>query len=324
MDGPGDELARALRHEELAVHYQPIVELRTGAARGGEALLRWHHPTRGLLAAGAFLPAYEGAAVMRDVTSFVLSRACAEVAAGAPADWRVSINITAADACRESLVDEVDHALGESGLASERLVLEVTETGVLSNHERAASVLGRLRDVGVAIALDDFGTGYSSMSLLRRLPVSELKVDAVFVADVESSREDAAIVANLVRLADSFGATVVAEGVEQLGQARVLTQLGCGFGQGYLWSRPEELASLVSRLGEPTTAGRRSGPPKLIVDRVQDLSASGASANSIAAALNGEGLRTETGKRWHAASVQALMEDLQRARSTVRSVPPVH
>ena len=307
--GARQDLSLALDEQQLEVHYQPIVELRTGAVRGAEALLRWVHPAQGVLPAAQFLPAIENSPVMRQVTSFVLREACTDIATHAPPEWQVSVNITAEDASRDGLVDQVAAALEASGLPAARLVLEVTETGLLSNHEASARVLGRLRELGVRVSLDDFGTGYSSLSLLRDLPISELKVDAVFVADVDTSAADAAIVGNVLRLAEAFGADVVAEGVERIGQAQMLEQMGCEYAQGHLWSRAAPL-SQVTTLGTPPrrSAGR---PPQVVLERVEGLLATGASVHSVAAALNAAGLRTADGKRWHPSTVSALIRTLQ-------------
>ena len=309
--GSRRELTVALDDEQLAVHFQPVVDLRTARIRGVEALLRWDHPEHGLLPAAAFLPAVDGTPVMLEVTRFVLTEACRAVAAGAPPGWSLSVNITAADAAREALLDEVAAALELAGMPAARLVLEVTETGLLSNLDDSARVLRRLTSTGVTVALDDFGSGYSSLRLLRELPISELKVDALFVRQLDTNAGDAAIVGNVIRLADAFGASVVAEGVEHVGQAAVLRQLGCKFGQGFLWSRPAPLAE-VRALDLPAqpTDGR---PPEAVRARVRALFAGGASPHSVAAALNGEGVRTPDGRRWHPRSVEALRRELDGA-----------
>ena len=306
--GARQELSVALDEQQLLVHFQPIVELRTGVVRGAEALLRWAHPTQGVLPAGRFLPAIENSPVMREVTAYVLREACRSVAAGAPAEWHVSVNVTAEDACRDGLVDQVLAALEAAQLPAARLVLEVTETGLLSNHVDSARVLGRLRDLGVRVSLDDFGTGYSSLSLLRALPISELKVDALFVAEVDTSVADSAIVANVIRLAHAFDADVVAEGVERIGQAQMLEQLGCPYAQGHLWSRAAPLAQVASLGTRPPRSAHR--PPQVVVERVTGLLGNGASVHSIAAALNAAGLRTADGKRWHPSTVAALIRSL--------------
>lgn len=308
--GERQELERALEAQQLDVHFQPIVDLHSGVVRGAEALLRWDHPTRGVLPAAEFLPAYETSPVMSAVTGFVLERACRAVVAHAPPSWTVSVNLTAADAGRVELVDQVAEALETVGLAGSRLVLEVTETGLLSSPRDSADVLTRLGELGVRVSLDDFGTGYSSLRLLRELPISELKIDALFVAEMETTAADAAIVTNVIRLAEAFGAAVVAEGVERLGQAALLEQLGCAYAQGYLWSRPAPLEQVLSV--ETARPGRRAAaqPARVVVDRVSALLAGGASPHSVAAALNADGLRTPDGKRWHARSVTELARRL--------------
>jgi EAL domain-containing protein (putative c-di-GMP-specific phosphodiesterase class I) len=249
---------------------------------------------------------------MTEVTGFVLRDACRAIVTGAPETWTLSVNVTAADAGRDELVNQVSAALETSGLPPQRLTLEVTETGLLSNYRESARVLGRLKELGVAVSLDDFGTGYSSLRLLRELPIAELKVDAVFVADVETSAPDAAIISNIIRLADAFGASVVAEGVERLSQTSMLQQLGCQYAQGFLWSRPAPLWQILA-VGEQAIQRRpRARPAQIVTDRISALMSDGASPHSVAAALNADGLRTPDGKRWHAASVAQLLRDLGR------------
>ena len=308
------ELQAALDEQQLAVHFQPVVDLASGLVRGAEALLRWEHPDHGLLEAASFLPAFEDSPLMPAVTTYVLSAACAAVAAQAPPGWIASVNITAEDAGREATVDAVQQALETSGLPAERLTLEVTETGLLSSHQDCVRVVGRLQELGVGIALDDFGTGYSSLSLLRELPISELKIDKMFVDDVDRVPADAAIVGNVVRLAAAFGATVVAEGVERQEQASFLGQLGCRFAQGHLWSRPGPLEQVLDVVPRPPQRRRDLRAPEVVVDRVEQMLAEGASPHTIAAALNAEGVRTPEGKRWHARSVGVLIRRIQARR----------
>jgi EAL domain-containing protein (putative c-di-GMP-specific phosphodiesterase class I) len=313
-DGPvldRHAFAAALGGGQLLMQYQPVIRLRDSAVRGVEALLRWNHPTAGMLPAAAFLPGLEDTPAMHDVTEFALLTACSAVASDAPPSWIVSVNITAADAASTELLPLVGAALESSGLAPERLVLEVTETGLLRGHADAAVVLEQIRDLGIGVALDDFGTGYSSLSLLRSLPISELKIDAVFVANVETSSEDAAIVGNVIQLAEAFDASVVAEGVEEEGQAKLLAQLGCQFGQGYLWSRAAPLDEVVE-LAPRALAGKGGGrPAKAIADRMLRMARQGASPASIAAALNQDGINTPVDKRWHNRSVSEVLRKLE-------------
>ena len=302
-------LGAALEAQQLTLHFQPVVELRTAKIRGVEALLRWDHPTHGLLPAAAFLPAVEGAPVMRHVTRFALTEACVAVAHDAPPSWTVSVNVTGEDAGSDALVHEVSAALELSGLAPERLVLEVTETGLLDGAD-TTTVLTRLQQQGVRVSLDDFGSGHSSLRLLREWPISELKIDALFVREMEKNQADAAIVANVISLAGAFDVAVVAEGVEQRSQAMMLQRLGCSYGQGYLWSRPAPLSQLTT-LDLRTHRAPGDKPSQAVLDRIQQLLATGASSHSIAAALNAEGLRNPDGRRWHPRSVDPLRRDLE-------------
>jgi EAL domain-containing protein (putative c-di-GMP-specific phosphodiesterase class I) len=295
----------------VMMQYQPIIGLRDNAVRGVEALLRWNHPVAGMLPAAAFLAGLENTPAMQDVTKFALMTACSAVASNAPPSWSISVNITATDAASTDLLAVVGRALESSGLPPARLILEVTETGLLRGHSDAALVLGQLRDLGVGVALDDFGTGYSSLALLRGLPISEMKIDAMFVANVETSSEDAAIVSNVIQLARAFDASVVAEGVETEGQAALLDQMGCQFAQGYLWSRAAPLIEVID-LAPQALAGKAGGrPAKAISDRMLRMASQGASPASIAAALNQDGINTPEDKRWHNRYVSALLRRLE-------------
>jgi EAL domain-containing protein (putative c-di-GMP-specific phosphodiesterase class I) len=253
---------------------------------------------------------------MRDITEWALATACSSVATTAPPGWTLSVNVTAADAASKDLLRLVAAALESSALPPERLVLEITETGLLRGHSEAAVVLGQLRDLGVGVALDDFGTGFSSLSLLRQLPISELKVDGTFVANVETSALDAAIVTNVVRLADAFGASVVAEGVESQSQAKLLAQLGCEFAQGYLWSRAAPLDELIDLVPEVLFGRAGWRPAPVLTNRILRMASEGASSASIAAALNADGITTPDDKHWHNRSVSRLLHRLEREAST--------
>jgi EAL domain-containing protein (putative c-di-GMP-specific phosphodiesterase class I) len=313
-----DDITRALHDGQLAMHYQPLVALQGNSVRGVEALLRWNHPD-GLLTAASFLPGLENTPVMHEITEFALATACTAVATAAPGDWTVSVNLAAADATSDRLVDLVNAALEASGLSAQRLVLEITETGLLDGrHAEVARVVGRLRDLGVGISLDDFGTGHSSLTLLRALPVSELKIDSVFVANMETSSNDAAIITNIIRLAGAFEASVVAEGVEHLGQATLLAQLGCDYGQGYLWSRAAPLADVVELSPAALSGKTRGRPAQVVTDRIAKMASEGASAATIAAALNTDGINTPDDKRWHQASVTTQLRWLAKPNDTDR------
>jgi EAL domain-containing protein (putative c-di-GMP-specific phosphodiesterase class I) len=307
----GKEVLAALDAHEFVLHFQPIVALDSTQPQGVEALIRWEHPEAGLLAPDTFLPAVAQTPVMTAITRWVLAEACA-----APArwpGWTVSVNVTARDLAGDALVADVLGALEAAALPPDRLVLELTETALVQDMARAATVLRELRSHGIGVALDDFGTGYSSMLYLRELPVTSVKIDRVFVAGLVGEADDRAIVTSLLTLARTVGLTAVAEGVENEKQAGQLHALGCPLGQGYLWSRPVPADALdgIYRDGLPISgrkARRRMREPvdSAVLSRAKDLLDRGASLNTIAAALNAAGERTERGARWSTASVARL------------------
>jgi EAL domain-containing protein (putative c-di-GMP-specific phosphodiesterase class I) len=234
------DLRRALQTDELRLHYQPQVDLRTGSVLGLEALLRWQHPEHGLLAPAAFLPAAEQSELIEPLTAWVVDRALRDhrdwTAAGQP--WSVSVNVSARNLGTPALVDVVRQALARTGTPGHRLCLEVTETALAADLGAAMQILAELAGVGVTVSLDDFGTGYTSLEQLRTAPVAEIKIDRVFVADLPASAPDRAIVRSVIALAHGLGCTVTAEGVETEAAARWLTEAGCDQGQGYFYARP--------------------------------------------------------------------------------------
>ncbi|MCW2678993.1 MAG: putative sensory box/GGDEF family protein [Frankiales bacterium] len=248
------ELTAALAGEQLQVHYQPVVDPRTGIVSGTEALVRWAHPERGLLLPDEFVPHAEETGLIVGVGAAVLAEACATTAAwnrARTSALTVAVNLSARQLSDPRLVDVVAEALERSGLPPHLLCLEVTETVVMEDAAASARVLARLRTVGVHIAIDDFGTGYSSLAYLLSLPVDLLKVDRSFVAAVTDDGPGAAIVTAVIALARTLGLGVVAEGVETLAQRGTLVDLGVGSAQGWLWGRavPAEEADWVQALG---------------------------------------------------------------------------
>ena len=244
------ELRSAVDAGALEVHFQPKVDVASGRVVGAEALVRWPHPTRGLLYPDAFLPAAEQAGLMRPLTLVVLERALAACGrwTAAGRDLGVAVNLSASNLLDASLPDEVAARLGAHRVAPEQLTLEVTEGVILANPRRSGEVLAAVRALGVAVSLDDFGTGHSSLSHVKRLPVDELKIDRTFVRDVTADPTDRAIVASIVRLAHSLGLTVTAEGVEDEGALAVLRGEGCDLAQGWLFSRPLAEAAFAAWL----------------------------------------------------------------------------
>jgi EAL domain-containing protein (putative c-di-GMP-specific phosphodiesterase class I) len=311
---PQAQIRAALAAGELRLHYQRIVSLETASTTGVEALLRWDHPTGGLLLPDDFLPAVAHTPAIHEITRWVVGSALRAV--GRWPDWTLSVNISALDATRPHLVRDVEAALRDTGVPPHRLTLELTEQAVVQDLERAVTVLGALRGLGVGLSLDDFGTGYSSLLYLRDLPLTELKVDRTFLARVPRSIEDVAIVRSCAQLGRSIGVRVVAEGIETMAQARVALASGCHAGQGFLWGRPappEQLDPdrMLRVPGDGPGVRPRTLPPTTRAAlRIQQLTEEGASLHTIAAALNREGLRTDKDVRWTARTVALIASRL--------------
>jgi diguanylate cyclase (GGDEF)-like protein/PAS domain S-box-containing protein len=231
------ELLHAIEADELVVEYQPVVDLPTGRIVGAEALVRWHHPTRGLVPPLDFIPGAEASGAIVEVGSWVLRTACAEAVTW-PEALHVAVNLSVRQLVDVGIVALVRDALLDSGLAPSRLVLELTESALMDRPDQVIAHLHGLKALGLRLAIDDFGTGYSSLQYLKQMPVDILKVDRSFVAGLGDSPGDTAIVASVVALAHVFGASAVAEGVETTEQQDHLRLLRCEQAQGYLWSRP--------------------------------------------------------------------------------------
>jgi diguanylate cyclase (GGDEF)-like protein/PAS domain S-box-containing protein len=238
------DLRRAIEHDELRAFYQPIVDLKTGAVTGFEALARWAHPQRGMTAPAEFISAAEETGLVVPIGSWMLRAACRQLSAwrrqvpGRP-DLSVSVNVSARHLRQPNVVEDVTRALDEAGLAPEHLKLELTETMLMEDADYHVGVLRRLRDARVGVVIDDFGTGYSSLSYLQRFPIHALKIDRSFLANAKQEA-DWDIVRMIIALARDKGALVVAEGVELEEQAQQLREMGCDLAQGYLYSRPVE------------------------------------------------------------------------------------
>jgi diguanylate cyclase (GGDEF)-like protein len=241
-----DELQAAITNDEFVLHYQPKIDLDTGKVHSVEALVRWDHPTRGLLFPDAFLALVEGAGLMRAMTRLVL-----EMALDQAADWHgqgkhltIAVNLSASSLVDADLPEEIFAMLTTRGVPPRALQLEITEEFLMADRDRARSILTRLRSGGVQISVDDFGTGYSSLSYLRELPIDELKLDRSFVLPMADDARAAALVASTIALAHSLGLRMVAEGVETQVAYTELRRLGCDQAQGYFMSRPVPAAEL--------------------------------------------------------------------------------
>jgi diguanylate cyclase (GGDEF)-like protein len=247
------ELREALELRQLANVYQPIVDPSDGGIVGFEALVRWHHPERGTVPPLDFIPMAEQTGLIVQLGHAVLLEACQEAASWPPrsdgAALRISVNLSPRQLVDPGLVDSVQAVLRVTGLAPDRLSLEITESAFADDPARALDVLQRLKALGVRLELDDFGTGYSSLTYVRMFPIDALKIDRSFVQGLCHVPEDAAIVAAVISMGRALGVNVVAEGVESEDQASVLSTLGCRLAQGFLFSRPVpagKLAELVA------------------------------------------------------------------------------
>ena len=235
-----DDLRTALEGDQLVVHYQPKVDLRTAEVHGVEALVRWNHPTRGLLYPDTFIGLVEEAGLMRQLTLLVLGKALDQAAAWHASGHRmtVAVNLSASSLMDDELPDFVAQVLAERGLAPTALLLEITEESLMGDRDRARQILTRLRSTGVQIAVDDFGSGYSSLAYLRDLPIDELKLDRSFVFAMAEDARAGALVASAIALAHSLDLRMVAEGVETSAAYAALVRYGCDEAQGYHLSRP--------------------------------------------------------------------------------------
>lgn len=248
------ELRAAIDHDELEMHFQPEFSVDDRRILGAEALIRWRHPTRGLLPASAFLDVAERTGMIDDIGRFALRRAClsfAQVCREAErTDIVLRVNISAREWLRPELSDLVRSAIDDAGLEAERLCLELTETTLMDAEGGVLDAFARLRSIGVEFAIDDFGTGYSSLAYLKRFPVDVLKIDRSFIEDVHENADSRAIVESIMGLSRALGLDVVAEGIETERQLKVVRDLGCRRAQGWLVGgalEPEELLNVVRR-----------------------------------------------------------------------------
>ena len=250
------ELRHALERNELVLHYQPKVSLSDGRICGLEALVRWQHPQRGLLPPSEFLPATEHSGLIKPLTAWVLSQALADQAAWTAAGraWPVSVNVSARNMEAAFFPELVTRLLAEFGTSADRLVLEVTETAMASDAATAVRAVQQLAAHGIRVAVDDFGIGYTSLSQLRTLPVAEVKIDRMFVTDLDHDPHSQAVVRSVIELAHGLGCSVTAEGVETPGVRAWLSAAGCDAAHGYLFSRPVPWPELMDRTPDAAPA----------------------------------------------------------------------
>jgi EAL domain-containing protein (putative c-di-GMP-specific phosphodiesterase class I) len=258
--GIEQDLRRALDRDEFTLHFQPVVDVRSRTAVGAEALIRWRHPERGLIAPGEFIGAAETSGLIEPIGLWVLRNACAQVRA-----WnrtghdslRMAINLSARQFLDPDLMAHVVEAINDHGISPAQLEIELTETAAMVDHDHTRRLFTSLRDIGVSIAIDDFGTGFASMSYLRTLPFDKLKIDREFVTNVHKIPQNQAICGALIELSKGLGLKVLAEGTESEEEVRYLVEHGCSLFQGFYFSRPVPgkeftgLLELPSRFGLP-------------------------------------------------------------------------
>jgi len=260
------DLRHASERGELALYYQPKIDAQGGQIHGVEALLRWHHPTRGLLGPTSFIPLAERLGFIGKIGHWVLDEACRQMR-----DWsergmhvRVAINLSASQLREADLAERIERAMSDNGIEPSRLLCEITESVAMEDIAATLRAFEALARIGVFLSIDDFGTGYSSLSHLRQLPARQLKIDRCFVKDLEASQDARAIVDAVVRLAHALGLRVVAEGVETSGQRDILLGLGCDELQGFLFARPMPAADLLQWLFDGPPASEPSFAPSII------------------------------------------------------------
>ena len=248
-----EHLRNALKNQEFELYYQPQVDLFNNRIAKAEALIRWNHPVMGFVSPADFIPIAEESGLIVELGEWILQTACFQAK-----QWhdegienlKVSINVSSVQFKQTNLVDKVKNALSLTGLPSNLLELELTESAVMSDVEDNIERLQQLKNMGVTIAVDDFGTGYSSLSYLKKFPIDTLKIDRSFIMDVDQSENDAAIVKAIMLLAETMQLNVVAEGIETLEQLRVLDSYGCKYIQGYFFSRPLPVREFVDFVTE--------------------------------------------------------------------------
>jgi EAL domain-containing protein (putative c-di-GMP-specific phosphodiesterase class I) len=250
------DLRRALDERQFVLYYQPEVELSTRKIIGLEALIRWAHPERGLIPPMDFIPLAEKCGLILPIGDWGLAEACKQIHTWCSEDprhgsLRVCVNLSARQFARVGLADHVESLLLQSGISSRQLGLEMTESSLIPNIQTALEVLGSLRKLGVSLLMDDFGTGYSSLNHLHSFPFDVLKIDRSFVGRMTEGDQPLQIVRTIIELARVLGMDVVAEGIETHEQYRLLRQLGCRFGQGFLFARPLSVETITQLLRLP-------------------------------------------------------------------------
>lgn len=244
------DMRQALKRGEYLLHYQPIVDIASGAVQGFEALVRWNHPTRGMVSPAEFIPEAEESGLIIPIGQWVLHEACTTMQrmykeSGLDNCLMLSVNLSGKQFAHEDIFEHVSQVLNETGFDPNCLKLEITESAIMEDAAAATEMLYRLKSLNVHVSIDDFGTGYSSLSYLHRFPVDMLKIDRSFVSSIFASGENLEIVRTIIALAHNLGLEVIAEGVETSEQLETIKSLGCEYAQGYYFSRPVDVQALV-------------------------------------------------------------------------------
>lgn len=235
------EVQRASELDELVLHYQPIVDLRTGEAERTEALIRWHHPVQGFILPERFIPDIEKSELIDQLGMWVIDRVIADLASPASAGLPVNVNVSPRQLSDDGFAAATLELLDRYGVPGSLLTIEITELVMMEDFGPVERQLHQLQNHGVGIAIDDFGTGYSALAYLQRFPFDQIKIDGVFVQSIDTTPSDQAIVKSIIELVTSLGSTPIAEKVERQSQIDVLVELGCLYAQGFFLGKPEPL-----------------------------------------------------------------------------------
>lgn len=245
-----EELRRGIPTGELRVHYQPVVALATTSVVGAEALVRWQHPSRGLLYPVDFIGIAEESGLVLEVDEWVIGEVSSQLGSWeqllAGRDFAVRVNLSAAESSTTGLLGFIERTLAGHAVPSKRLIVEITETSLMTDPGASTANLRALRALGVGVEIDDFGTGYSSISYLRMLPAQAVKMDSSLIEDIATDPRQQKFIAAVLQLIDAAGLTSIAEGIETADQARILTEMGCCLGQGYFFGRPMQAANMAA------------------------------------------------------------------------------
>jgi EAL domain-containing protein (putative c-di-GMP-specific phosphodiesterase class I) len=265
------DIESALANEEFFLLYQPIVDLHSTDVRGVEALIRWRHPSRGVIPPNDFIPILEDGGQIIEVGRWVLDTACAQAG-----QWRdhgfhptMSVNVSMRQLESDRFVADVERALTANQLDPQSLVVEVTETSLMKDAESTVSRLLQLKELGVKIAIDDFGTGYSSLAYLRQFPVDVLKIDRSFIAGMDGSEGSLTLIRTMVDLGRALGLVTLAEGIEDEGQLACLRDNNCQSGQGFMFSKPVEAGMIEALMRQSSGLGSPTSPASAVGQSVR-------------------------------------------------------